>query len=196
MFRQMSRRALSVPHRMMAAPWTYISPAGAAGKLLGEAQSAARVKPGQLARQAKSGSTPVQKKTYSVKAGRAATVVVVDDDPSVLRALSRLIQTAGFTVLAFDRPSALLGSAIPSANACMVVDIGLPEMTGSELCSALAASGRGLPAILITGRNDSATQRLIEQAHPVAALFKPVDERTLFDAIARALALSGNESKK
>jgi FixJ family two-component response regulator len=121
---------------------------------------------------------------------------VVDDDPSVLRALSRLIQTAGFTVLAFDRPSALLASAIPSANACMVVDIGLPEMSGSELCGALAVSGRGLPAILITGRNDSATQRLIEQAHPVAALFKPVDERTLFDAIARALALSGNESKK
>jgi CheY-like chemotaxis protein len=55
----------------------------------------------------------------------------------------------------------------------MVVDIGLPEMTGSELCSALAVSGRGLPSILITGRNDSATQRLIEQAHPVAALFKP-----------------------
>jgi CheY-like chemotaxis protein len=195
MFRQMSRRAPSVPLRMMAAPGTYISPAGAAGKVLEEAQSAARVRPGQLARRTKSGSTPVQK-TYSVKAGRAATVVVVDDDPSVLRALSRLIQTAGFTVLAFDRPSALLASAIPSANACMVVDIGLPEMTGSELCSALAASGRGLPAILITGRNDSATQRLIEQAHPVAALFKPVDERTLFDAIARALALSGNESKK
>jgi CheY-like chemotaxis protein len=187
MFKQMSRRALSVPLRMMAIVGTCISPDGAAGKLLPEAQSAARVKPGQLARRTKSGSTPVQK-TYSVRAGRAATVVVVDDDPSVLRALSRLIQTAGFT--------ALLASAIPSANACMVVDIGLPEMTGSELCSALAASGRGLPAILITGRNDSATQRLIEQAHPVTALFKPVDERTLFDAIARALALSGNESKK
>jgi len=191
----MLRRADSVPLRMMAVPGMYISPAGAAGKLLREAQSAARVTPGQLKRRTKGGGTPVQK-TYSIRAGEAATVVVVDDDPSVLRALSRLIQTAGFRVLAFDRPSALLASAIPSANACMVVDIGLPEMTGSELCTALAVSGRGLPAILITGRNDSATQRLIEEAHPVAALFKPVDERTLFDAIARALALSGNESKK
>ena len=72
MFRQMSRRAPSVPLRMMAAPWTYISPDGAPGKLLGEAQSAARVKPGQLKRRTKSGSTPVQK-TYSVKAGQAAT---------------------------------------------------------------------------------------------------------------------------
>jgi FixJ family two-component response regulator len=72
----------------------------------------------------------------------------------------------------------------------MVVDINLPEMDGIELCSALAASGRGLPAILITGRNDLATQRLIEKTQVVAALFKPVDERTLFDAIARAIALS------
>jgi FixJ family two-component response regulator len=115
-------------------------------------------------------------------------VVVVDDDPSVLRALSRLIQTAGFRLLSFDRPSALLMSAIPTANACLVVDMNLPEMNGIELCSALAASGHDLPVVLITGRDDSTTQGLIEQAHPVAALFKPVDERALFDAIARALA--------
>jgi two-component system response regulator FixJ len=114
----------------------------------------------------------------------------------VLSALARLIQTGGFRVLTFDRPSALLASAIPRDNACMVVDINLPEMNGSELCSALAASERGLPAILITGRDDFATQRLIEKAHAVASLFKPVDERTLFDAITRALAPSGTESRE
>jgi hypothetical protein len=47
---------------------------------------------------------------------------MVGDDPSILRALSRLTQTAGFRVLSFDRPSALLMSAIPTANACLVVD--------------------------------------------------------------------------
>jgi FixJ family two-component response regulator len=125
-----------------------------------------------------------------------AMVLVVDDDASVLSALARLIRAAGFGVLTFERPSALLASAIPRANACMVVDINLPEMNGSELCRTLAASGRGLPAVLITGRNDPATQRLIEEARPVAALFKPVDEATLFDAITRALALSGTESRK
>jgi FixJ family two-component response regulator len=129
-------------------------------------------------------------KTHARRAAEAATVVVVDDDPSVLRALSRLIKTAGFQVLSFDRPSALLMSAIPTANACLVVDMNLPEMSGSELCSVLAASGRGLPTILITGRNDLATQRLISKVQIVASLFKPVDEGALFDAIARALALS------
>jgi two-component system, LuxR family, response regulator FixJ len=130
-------------------------------------------------------------------AGRSATtVLVVDDDPSVRSSLARLIQAAGFRVLTFDRPSALLASAIPTDNACMVVDINLPEMNGGELCSALTASGRGLPAVLITGRNDFATQRLIEEAHAVAALFKPIDERVLFDAIAQALALSGTDSRE
>ena len=195
MFRQMLRRSNSVHLCMMAVPGTYIPPAVEAGKLLQEAQSAARVTAGRLKRRTKGGGAPVRR-TYSIKAGEAATVVVVDDDPSVLRALSRLIQTAGFKVLAFDRPSALLASAIPSANACMVVDIGLPEMNGNELCSALTASGRGLPAILITGRDDSATQRLIKGAHPIAVLFKPVDERALCDAITRALAFSGTESKE
>jgi FixJ family two-component response regulator len=51
----------------------------------------------------------------------------------------------------------------------MVVDINLPEMSGNELCSVLVASGRGLPATLITGRNDLATQRLIAKAQVVAS---------------------------
>jgi CheY-like chemotaxis protein len=108
---------------------------------LQEAQSGARVAAARPKRRPKGTGTPVQR-TYSIKAGEAATVVVVDDDPSVLRALSRLIQAAGFRVLTFDRPSALLASATPRVNACMVVDINLPEMDGSELFSALAASGR------------------------------------------------------
>ena len=136
------------------------------------------------------GASISTQRTHARRAVEAATVLVVDDDPSVLRALSRLIQTRGFRVLSFDRPSTLLMSAIPTANACLVVDMNLPEMSGTELCSALTASGHNLPMVLITGRDDSSTRRLIEQAHAVAALFKPVDERSLFDAIARALARS------
>jgi FixJ family two-component response regulator len=115
------------------------------------------------------------------------TVLVVDDDPSVLPALARLIRTAGLKVTTFNRPSALLASEVPTTNACMLVDVHLPEMNGIQLCETLAQSGRGLPAIIITGRNDAETRRLIAQAHPVATLFKPIDERTLLEAIYRAL---------
>src|SRR5579862_6047479 len=86
------------------------------------------------------------------------TVLVVDDDPSVLRGLSRLISASGFAVKMFAKPSELMASEIPKAGACMVVDIDMPEMTGIEMCEILKASGRGLPAILITGRTDARTR--------------------------------------
>lgn len=118
------------------------------------------------------------------------TVLIVDDDPSVLRSLNRLVSASGFNVRTFGRPSELLASIVPGSNACLVVDINLPEMTGIEMCDALRASGRGLPAILITGRTDTRTRSLAEQTDAVAVLFKPFDEEPLLHAIRRALALS------
>ena len=87
-------------------------------------------------------------------------VIVVEDDPSVLRALRRLILSAGFAVSAFDRPSALLDSDVPATDACLVVDVHLPEMNGVQLCQMLTASGCHLPLILMTGNTDEVTRRL------------------------------------
>jgi len=121
---------------------------------------------------------------------RPATVLVVDDDPSVLRSLKRLVSASGFHVKTFGTPSELLASELPGSNACMVVDIDLPEMTGIEMCEVLKGSGRGLPTILITGRTDTRIRSLAAQSDAVAVLFKPFDEEPLLEAIARALALS------
>jgi FixJ family two-component response regulator len=115
-------------------------------------------------------------------------VILVEDDPSVLRALRRLLMSAGFTVLAFDRPRALLESDIPKTDACLVVDVHLPEMTGVELCETLAASGRLLPAIMITGRVDEATHELLRRSHPLAILFKPFSRDVLLAALFKAFA--------
>jgi FixJ family two-component response regulator len=125
--------------------------------------------------------------------GGQPTVLIIDDDPSVLRALARLIRAAGYDVRAFSRPSALLADDnLPTHDACMVVDVNLPEMNGVELCEALVGGGRGLPVIFITGQNDAATKALIERATAVAVLFKPCDESLLFPAISRALKTEGN----
>jgi CheY-like chemotaxis protein len=185
----MFRQAPAVSSQTMAGAGTYIPSTAPGPKSTRKDEIFAYVMAGRPKRRSTGASISIRR-THARRAAEAATVVVVDDDPSVLRALSRLIQSAGFKVLSFDRPSALLASAIPKVNACLVVDINLPEMSGPELCRALAASGHGLPAVLITGSDDSTTHRLIGKAHPVAALFKPVDEGALFDAIARALARS------
>lgn len=133
---------------------------------------------------------PTAQKANPFVGTNVATVLVVDDDPSVLNALARLLRAVGFNVAAFDRPSALLASVMPTSNACLVVDIYLPEMNGIELCRSLAESGRGLPATFITARSDAATLRLAEDAPLVAILSKPVEEGRLLEAITRAIALS------
>ena len=114
-------------------------------------------------------------------------VIVIDDDPSILRALRRLVSGAGFDVQTFDRPSALLKNELPNAGACLVVDIDLPEMNGVELCETLAASGCTLPVILITAHTDEETRRLADGAHPVALLIKPFGRDLLVNSIRSAL---------
>ena len=132
--------------------------------------------------------TAQDRKTVGAKG--SAIVLVLDDDSSVCRSLRRLISAAGFQVQTFGKPSELLASELPRSNACMVVDINLPEMTGIQMCEILKRSGRSLPTILITGRTDTRTQSLAEQSNPIALLFKPFEEESLLDAISRALALS------
>jgi CheY-like chemotaxis protein len=118
------------------------------------------------------------------------TVLVVDDDPSVLRALARLIRAAGFEARTFGRPGLLLAAEIPKTNACLVLDVNLPEMSGLELYEALVISGRALPAIMITGQSDSKTRRLLKQISCVEVLFKPFDGDYLLNAIERAISSS------
>jgi FixJ family two-component response regulator len=146
----------------------------------------------KVTRQLKRPRKSVKVKFRETKVGPLSPpiVLVVDDDPSVLRSLNRLISACGFNVQTFAKPSDLLASEIPKRNACMVVDINLPEMTGIELCETLKGSGRALPTILITGRNDERIRRLAAQSDAVSVLFKPFDEEPLLDAIGHALALS------
>ena len=119
-------------------------------------------------------------------------VVVVDDDPSVLRALRRLISGAGFDVRVFDRPSELLKDDLPKTDACLVVDVHLPEMSGVELCETLGASGCRLPVVLITAHADDETRTLALSAHPVAFLIKPFGRAELVNSIQLALSAGKN----
>jgi FixJ family two-component response regulator len=121
----------------------------------------------------------------------APTVIVIDDDLSVLNALARLIRSANYEVMTFHEPRAVLEAQLPAANACLIVDVNMPQMNGAELCEALAGHGRSLPVIFITGRTDSATRALAARVPSIAVLFKPFDEDLLLPAISSALRASG-----
>jgi two-component system, LuxR family, response regulator FixJ len=66
---------------------------------------------------------------------------LVEDDPSVSRALSRLLKVSGFEVKRFARPSELLEAGVPDSTGCLIFDVHLPEMTGPELYQALLNLG-------------------------------------------------------
>ena len=116
-----------------------------------------------------------------------ATVIVVDDDASIRRALGMELQILGFDVLVRQSAEELLASEFPTDNACLLLDVYMPGMSGIELCRNLATSGRHLPTILMSARDDQATRQIMRQVKSIAGLFKPFDQKTLLQAIRKAL---------
>ncbi len=90
--------------------------------------------------------------------------------------------------MTFERPSAVLAATLPVRDACLVIDIHLPEMDGAELYAALRAAGCMLPVVAITGARDEATQRLIPRLGASATLYKPFEREALIQAVKAALS--------
>ena len=90
-------------------------------------------------------------------------------------------------MLDFGSAEEFLTSEIPAGDACLLLDVYMPTMNGIELCRKLTELGRCIPTILISGRDDTQTRKMIRDAHPIASLLKPFDEKTLLRAIRKAL---------
>lgn len=114
-------------------------------------------------------------------------MIVVDDDASMQRALRTQLQVLGFNVLVCQSAEELLASKFPADNACLLLDVWMPGMNGVELCQNLAAAGRHLPTILMSGLDDERTAQIMREAGPIARLFKPFEEKQLIRAIRKAL---------
>ena len=84
----------------------------------------------------------------------APTVFIVDDDPSVLKALARLMRSAGLNATAFASAQEFLDNHDQNAPGCLVLDVAMPHINGLELQQAIAASGSELPVIFLTGHGD------------------------------------------
>lgn len=115
------------------------------------------------------------------------TVIVVDDDASVRRALGRLIRAAGYDVEVLSAASEYLARDAPARPACLVVDIRMPGMTGIELQRVIEGTQRALPIVFITGHGDDAIREQSLAAGAVDVLYKPVDDQVLLAAIEQAL---------
>jgi FixJ family two-component response regulator len=111
------------------------------------------------------------------------TIAVVEDDPSMLQGLSRLLSAYGFRVLRFTSAESFLDSVAQSEAACLVVDIHLGGISGIDLKRRLTSSGSDFPVIFMTAIDSEATHQEAVEAGCVAYLRKPFLARLLIDAI-------------
>lgn len=117
---------------------------------------------------------------------RKFTVFIVDDDAGVLKALSRLLRARGYDVRSFTSPQEFLTHHDATVPGCAVLDVSMPGLDGLELQRALSAEASQRPVIFITGKGDIPTSVLAMKAGAVDFLTKPVSDKNLLGAIARA----------
>lgn len=117
-----------------------------------------------------------------------AVVFVVDGDESVRRSLMQLFTIAGFNVQAFASPAEFLSRELSSTPACLVLDVRLPGLSGLELQERLAAAGRSIPIIFVSGHGTIPMTVQAIKAGAVDFLPKPIDEKALLAAVENAIA--------
>jgi FixJ family two-component response regulator len=117
----------------------------------------------------------------------APMVFVVDDEPSVRKSLTRLLASAGYTVEAFASAGEFLAREPYAGPSCLVLDVRMPGLSGLELQETLAATGRRLSIVFVTGHVDVPMSVRAMKRGAADLLTKPFDDKDLLAAIQRAV---------
>jgi FixJ family two-component response regulator len=114
-------------------------------------------------------------------------VAVVDDDASVRRGLTRLLQSADLRVLTYASATEFLDTGISSPPDCVILDIHLGGMSGLELLSRLRELGYNLPVLIITAHDDAQAREAAARGGCAVYLCKPLDAKVLLEEVATAM---------
>jgi FixJ family two-component response regulator len=114
-------------------------------------------------------------------------VCLVDDDASVRKSLTRLLDSAGFKVESFSEPEAFLAYLVKHSVRLAILDIWMDNMTGMELLAHLCARSPSTRVIFVTGHEDHAAETTVMQAGAFAFFIKPFDNARFLGAVQRAL---------
>jgi two-component system response regulator FixJ len=118
---------------------------------------------------------------------RNATVFIVDDDASARKGLGRLIRTAGYDAKIYADALFFLKEVREMPNACIVLDMRMYNLAGSDVQKELISRGISMPVIVITADEDPDTRLKAKRTGAVAFFRKPVDGTALLDAITWAI---------
>lgn len=114
-------------------------------------------------------------------------IFIVDDDPSIRRALGNLVQSVGLRAETFASAAEFLAAPHPDVSACLILDVRLPGLGGLDVQTQFAASTPAIPIIFLTGHGDIPMTVRAMRAGAVEFLTKPFREQDMLDAIKLAL---------
>jgi FixJ family two-component response regulator len=115
------------------------------------------------------------------------TVFLLDDEPGMVNALTRLLKAEGFTVRGFTSAKTFLDSYRAEEPSCLVLDVTMPDLNGLELQQRLTHAGILLPIVFLTGHGDIPMSVQAVKAGAVDFLTKPVNDAGLLHAVRAAL---------
>jgi FixJ family two-component response regulator len=124
------------------------------------------------------------------------TTFLVDDDPAVLKAITRLLNAAGYRTKSYSSPQEFLSAHDPSIPGCAIIDLVMSELDGLHLQQALLETGSERPIIFLSGKGDVSTSVRAMKAGAVDFLTKPVKREALFSAVVRAAKVDALSRQK
>jgi len=117
-----------------------------------------------------------------------ATICLLDDDLSMLKALDRLLKSEGFNVEKFSEPAAFLAGIGQASCRLAILDVWMPDMNGLEVQEALLKDSPETRIIFISGRDDPSVRQTALDAGAFGFLSKPFDDEVFLQLVRRALA--------
>jgi FixJ family two-component response regulator len=114
-------------------------------------------------------------------------IAIVDDDESVRESLPDLVRQYGFEVRAFSSAEEFLASDDLDTTRCLILDVGMPGMSGTDLWRELKRQRQEKPIIFITANRDEAFRQLALEQGAVECLFKPFSDADLLESLNSAL---------
>ena len=124
------------------------------------------------------------------------TTFLVDDDPAVLRSITRLLKAAGYRTKSFSSPQKFLSTHDPAIPGCAIIDLVMSEFDGLHVQQALIEFGSERPIIFLTGRADVSSSVKAMKAGAVDFLTKPVKREALFSALTNAAERDARSRQK
>lgn len=127
---------------------------------------------------------------------QARTVFIVDDDPSFLTGIERLLRSCGYATRCYESALDFAADHSPDAVGCVLADLRMPEMDGIALQRHLARSPNPLPIVFLTGAGDIPTSVEAMRGGAEDFLVKTAAKEAILDAVERALARDDEERRE